>query len=374
MEKKSQIRLFKKILIFSFILIGILSVYFVIAQIVVQNRQVISSNLINATAETSFTHLSINNNIEEDINATSAEHLDSNKNFISDIFAQIEHKDNLWSESISDGEFVKVTYQRNLKNGNSIDVYAKGEGWFEIYDSKSNLVGISKIFSSTEEWGYIVVGNLSHPIDTFYFKIKGSLQFDYIHDAATLNAVTLVNPSTTVTLNTGQTFAMNCTFGCTTTQALAVILYFKFNTTSTAWRRINMTTPLKNQSGSSLRNTDCSTGQGTNFNIVVNATTAGTYNLMCEGYTAKPTDINSTNQPQVIATDSTCPYGGTGNWAVTCSDNCVISSNVLGDGVSNFTATGIGRFVMTANISGFKNYRFSGGCNATCKDGGCIRI
>ena len=390
MDKKSQIRLqelkipapfkthvlkVKKILIFSFILIGILSLYFVIAQIVVQNEQLISSKLINATAETNFTHLSINNNINGDINVISAKHLDSNKDFISDIFAEIEHKNNIWSEIIPNNEFVKVIYEENLINGNVIDVYVKGEGWFEIYDSELNLVGTSKIFNSTEGWDYIVMSNLFHPTDTFYFKIKGSLQFDYIHDAASLSEVSLLNPTQDITyINTGGKFAMNCSFSCSGTGTRPVNLSFDFNTTAAAWARINTALALENWSKPSFIKTNCTNGKTVDWNINVNITTAGTYYIKCQAISNEPANSNSTIL-KVVATDNTCNYGGTGNWNVNCLDRCVISSNVAGGGIgNNFTATGSGRFVMTANISGFKNYKFGGGCNATCKSGGCIRI
>jgi hypothetical protein len=76
-----------------------------------------------------------------------------------------------------------------------------------------------------------------------------------------------------------------------------------------------------------------------------------------------------------VSGGDTCTYGGSGNWAVTCSDYCNITTNVNGGNIgNNFTAIGVGWFKMSANISGFKNYKFAGGCNATCLSGGCIRI
>jgi len=76
-----------------------------------------------------------------------------------------------------------------------------------------------------------------------------------------------------------------------------------------------------------------------------------------------------------VSGGDTCTYGGSGNWAVTCSDYCNITTNVNGGNIgNNFTAIGVGWFKMSANISGFKNYKFGGGCNATCLSGGCIRI
>lgn len=64
----------------------------------------------------------------------------------------------------------------------------------------------------------------------------------------------------------------------------------------------------------------------------------------------------------------TCTYVGSGNWAVNCSDNCTISSNVVGDG-SNLTIIGTGKFILNANISDFILYHFRGACKVTCKTG-----
>jgi len=74
------------------------------------------------------------------------------------------------------------------------------------------------------------------------------------------------------------------------------------------------------------------------------------------------------------AVADTCSYTS-GNWNVNCADYCNITSNVNGGGIgNNFTAIGVGWFKMSANIFGFKNYKFGGGCNATCTSTGCIRI
>ena len=82
-------------------------------------------------------------------------------------------------------------------------------------------------------------------------------------------------------------------------------------------------------------------------------------------------NYNTTNDITSFTQQNTCTYSGTGKWSVTCSDNCVISSPVVGDG-SNFSAIGSGKFTINANISGFKNYYLGQGCNALCS-GGCFK-
>lgn len=93
-------------------------------------------------------------------------------------------------------------------------------------------------------------------------------------------------------------------------------------------------------------------------------------------------ELNSTERGEIynshdgldypFSVDS-CTYSS-GNWVVDCSDNCVITSNVAGDG-SNFSGIGTGIFRMEANITGFGRYRFGGACRATCNGNlGCIKI
>jgi hypothetical protein len=71
---------------------------------------------------------------------------------------------------------------------------------------------------------------------------------------------------------------------------------------------------------------------------------------------------------------NTCTYTS-GNYAVTCSDNCIYNSNVIGTNkASNITFNEVGRITLNANISNFTNYKITGGCNVSCKVGGCIRV
>ncbi len=134
-----------------------------------------------------------------EINITAAEHLDSNYSFISDIFAEVERKDDNWSEPIYANEFIRVTFAHNLTNGSIINVYVRNQElkntWFEIYhvNTTSPLLGKSKVFNSSGEWQDIILNNLSYQTNQFDFKIISTqgpityLEFDYIHDAAPLS-------------------------------------------------------------------------------------------------------------------------------------------------------------------------------------------
>ena len=89
-----------------------------------------------------------------------------------------------------------------------------------------------------------------------------------------------------------------------------------------------------------------------------------------------PTEIvNITTQCEILVTD-TCTYSS-GAWLVNCSDNCTISSPVIGTGNTNFTITGKeGTFVINANITNFRWYRLlpQDMCNITCRNGSCFGV
>ena len=75
-------------------------------------------------------------------------------------------------------------------------------------------------------------------------------------------------------------------------------------------------------------------------------------------------------------TENACTYT-TGNWNILFSDYCNITTNTAASaGVNNITITGIGIFTTTANITGFKNVRFSGTAGQStvrCLNAGCFK-
>ncbi len=69
--------------------------------------------------------------------------------------------------------------------------------------------------------------------------------------------------------------------------------------------------------------------------------------------------------------DTVCSCKTSGDWIVSGSDNCVISSPCAMDGSSSFICSGSGTFTVTADITGWNSYEFNSGCNLHC-DGGCF--
>ncbi|MDO8656912.1 MAG: Ig-like domain-containing protein [Nanoarchaeota archaeon] len=127
-----------------------------------------------------------------EIVAIDAIHLDANYNFISNIFDDINAVDDIWSEPIAEGEFVRVTYETNLTDGRVIDIFVRGntmDAYVEVYEAgTNNLVGSSTLILSPD-WKYITVGGLSRPMDVFDLRItstdpQAQVEFDYIHDNA----------------------------------------------------------------------------------------------------------------------------------------------------------------------------------------------
>lgn len=116
-----------------------------------------------------------------------------------------------------------------------------------------------------------------------------------------------------------------------------------------------------------------------NYNVSFVFTHGGNYMYNWTAYgNGTSHNINISNNfwytVNTTGVSNTCSYTSS-NWVVNCADYCNITTNVNGGGTgNNFTAIGVGWFKMSANISGFKNYKFGGGCNATCTSTGCIRI
>ena len=112
-----------------------------------------------------------------------AEHLDVNRNFISDVYPLVQFKDYNFT-TISNGEYLRVHFERNLTNKNDITIYARGSGAkIEVYKKGES----EKLADFGVIGGYtlykILLGNLTGQEDTFDLKVVGgSVDFDYVLD------------------------------------------------------------------------------------------------------------------------------------------------------------------------------------------------
>jgi len=133
-------------------------------------------------------HLS--NQTFEIIVITKAEHLNSDKEFISDIYEEVKELDDIWSPEILDGEYVRVTFEKNLTFSNDITIYPKivsGNPIVEVYEINSDdkITEFNPILSN--QYNKVYLTNLiSQSQDVFDLKVVGgSLEFDHIIDPST---------------------------------------------------------------------------------------------------------------------------------------------------------------------------------------------
>jgi hypothetical protein len=117
---------------------------------------------------------------------TNAMHLDFNRGFISDVYDDVKDLDDVWCEEIFNGEYVRVTFERNLTNVNDISIYPRvitGDPVVEVY--KKGEVSVITSFSSIvdDEYNRVLLSGLVGEQDTFDLRVVGgSLIFDHIID------------------------------------------------------------------------------------------------------------------------------------------------------------------------------------------------
>ena len=114
---------------------------------------------------------------------TAAVHLDSDRNFIENVYDQTSAQDDVWTDPIPAGDYVRVTFEQALTSTNDITIYARSAGGsVEVYekDGTTPVVTIGPITAGTYK---ILLTNLSGSQDTFDLKINGNpVEFDYITD------------------------------------------------------------------------------------------------------------------------------------------------------------------------------------------------
>ncbi|MEK6906823.1 MAG: hypothetical protein AABW81_04355, partial [Nanoarchaeota archaeon] len=135
------------------------------------------------------------------IEISKAEHLDSNKTFISDIYNDVKALDGNWSETIKDGEYVRVTFEIPLDKTRDITIYPRitsGTPKIEIYEFDNNTLIAEFTSLINNQYNKIYLTNLpeNYTQDVFDLKIiNGSVEFDYIVDPATSYNLSFVSPT-----------------------------------------------------------------------------------------------------------------------------------------------------------------------------------
>jgi len=142
------------------------------------------------------------------IEISSALHLDSERVFIKDIYENVSVRDSNFT-LISIGEYVRVSFERNLTSDRDITIYAKSSsnGSVEVYEENSD--DLIRTFSTInqDQMYKVYLTNLKNSQDTFDLKvINGSVEFDYIFDPfGTGGNISFVDPTPTNASSTPNT-------------------------------------------------------------------------------------------------------------------------------------------------------------------------
>lgn len=113
-------------------------------------------------------------------------HLDENREFISDIYNETREFDNIWTETISDEEYVRTTFEKNLTSENHIKIYPRvvnGSPEVEVYEKNQNdlLAKFTNIISN--KYNTVFLTKLKGKQDTFDLRVlNGSLILEHVVD------------------------------------------------------------------------------------------------------------------------------------------------------------------------------------------------
>lgn len=119
-----------------------------------------------------------------EINVTAAVHLDDAYEFVSNIFDAVMLEDDVWSEAIPEGHYVRATFEQELTNGNVINVRARSAGgYFVVFEKGTSYeVGRAEPMDGVSRPDIVLTG-VTERSDTFDFKVfDAPMEFDYIHD------------------------------------------------------------------------------------------------------------------------------------------------------------------------------------------------
>ena len=131
------------------------------------------------------------------IELTKAEHLDNNRQFISDIYNGVKSLDDVWSEEIPNGDYVRVTFEEELTSESDITIYPRivsGTPKIEVYEADQSeiIAEFNNIISN--EYNKVFLTNLQGSQDTFDLMVlDGSIEIEHI-----------VDPSDTIPINDEQ--------------------------------------------------------------------------------------------------------------------------------------------------------------------------
>ncbi len=120
------------------------------------------------------------------IEITKAQHLDENRNFISDIYDEVYQLDDIWSETIPDGDYVRVVFELPLDNTRDITIYPRvitGTPRIEVYEIGGTEVIAEFTSLTSNEYNKVFLAGLQGSQDTFdLLVLDGAIEIDHIID------------------------------------------------------------------------------------------------------------------------------------------------------------------------------------------------
>ena len=129
-------------------------------------------------------HLS--NQTFEIILITKAEHLNSNRQFISDIYDETKELDDIWSETIPNRHYIRVTFEQNLTNENDITIYPRivtGNPRVEVYEVDGTELIAEFTSITSNQYNIVSLASLTGSQDVFDLKVLGgSVEIEHIID------------------------------------------------------------------------------------------------------------------------------------------------------------------------------------------------
>lgn len=336
-----------------------------------------------------------------------AKHLDENKEFISDIYNGVKEQDNIWSEPISNNEYVRVFFETKLSSNNDITIYPRivsGNPKIEIYE----VDGIEKIaeFSSLNENQYnkVYLRNLtSVSQDIFDLRvIDGIIEFDHITDPVSNFSVDSYDGTRTEWANVGASPYLDVQDQPTNqvTASNRNLDHGDFNFSNLPAEASSINSVSFNifadcgSEGMSVFLWD----DGASGYVQHNLGACGSYSW--NNFTATElTTVDEVNNAKFYVRTNgiggwtgtasvdaanltvdyneqsdTCTAPGSGNWDITCSDNCTFNSDFSVP--ANITMVGLGIITLNANMTmsatSWQIYK-DNGCTIIIVSGGSIR-
>ena len=117
---------------------------------------------------------------------TAAKHLDENKTFIADIYNQTRELDDIWSPTIQENQYIRVTFEKDLTSDKDITIYPgnfSGNPAIEVYEINGTEIITEFSSLSPNQYNKAYLTNLNGEQNSFDLKvIGGSLEINHILD------------------------------------------------------------------------------------------------------------------------------------------------------------------------------------------------